>query len=205
MFDFSSPLSFILACIVIELTPGPNMTYLAALSAMHGRKAGLSMVAGISLGLLIIGVAAAFGAAAIVAETPALYHLLRWAGVLYMCWLAWDTWRTPTDDARIETGFNPRHFRRGLITNLLNPKAALFYLTVFPRFIDDAQPALPQSLTMTIVYVGIATVIHVFIAVLGARARPLLNNPRHMRHVRRAFAFILLGIAFWLGWTTRTP
>ncbi len=194
-------LPFLLACIIIELTPGPNMTYLMALSSVHGRKAGFSMVAGVAIGLLVIGFAAALGAATLIAESPLLYHLLRWAGTVYMVWLAWDSWR---DHPLPEPGLDldARYFRRGFITNILNPKAAIFYVTIFPSFIDPSYPVLPQSIIMTLFYVGIATFIHILIAILGDRIRHSIGKRVTPKMMRRFFSLLLLGIAMWFAWSS---
>jgi threonine/homoserine/homoserine lactone efflux protein len=136
-------LSFALAATLIELTPGPNMAYIAILSIQSGRRAGLSAVAGIALGLLGAGLAAALGLAALIDVFPPVYNVLRWAGVLYLLWLAWEGWRgskgSPVEAGRIGWG-QAVYFRRGLITNLLNPKAYLFYIAVLPRFVDPGRP-----------------------------------------------------------------
>ena len=198
----SSFLSFLVACVIIELTPGPNMAYLTALSSVHGKKAGFSMVAGIAAGLLAIGLVAAFGATAIILESPALYHSLRWAGIAYMVWLAWDNWQTPLLSEVLDSHFDIRYFRRGFITNVLNPKAMVFYVSVFPGFIDPSQPVMAQSITLTLVYVSIATGIHALIAILGDKMHPLLGNPQRLQLTRRSFSVLMLSIALWFAWST---
>ena len=124
--------AFLIAVALVELTPGPNMGYLAVLSASRGRGAGLAAVAGVTLGLCVYMLAAVTGITEILAAYPALLHGLRWAGVAYIVWLALETWR---GDAEVSPGHaGPRRGRarryvwRGFIANLLNPKAALFYL-----------------------------------------------------------------------------
>ena len=89
-----SLLAFALLSLVVELTPGPNMAYLAALSLSRGARTGLAAVAGIALGLSAYGVAAAFGLAALVNQSAFLYEALRWAVILYLLWLAWEAWAT---------------------------------------------------------------------------------------------------------------
>jgi hypothetical protein len=90
---FNVPLAFLWISFIVELTPGPNMTYLAALTLVEGWRAGFATVAGVAAGLLLVGVLAAFGVAAFVSESPILYGLIRWLGVFYMLWLAYDIWR----------------------------------------------------------------------------------------------------------------
>jgi hypothetical protein len=131
-------LAFALTALVIEITPGPNMTYLAALSLSSGTRTGFAAVAGIALGLLTYGVIAAVGLAALIDNSPVLYGLLRWGGVGYLLWLAWESWSSERETSPDETDGNIDPpwlaFRRGLITNLLNPKAAVFYVAVASRF-----------------------------------------------------------------------
>ena len=144
--------AFVLASALIELTPGPNMAWLAIVGATEGRRPAYAAVAGVALGLAVIGLAAALGVAALVTTSPALYSGLRWGGVVYLLWLAWDSWRDVDGEAeaRIAGRRLALYFRRGLVTNLLNPKAAVFYVAVLPGFTSPALPALPQTLTLTV-------------------------------------------------------
>ena len=101
--DFSVPfapaslLSFALTSFLIELTPGPNMTYLAFVAAQDGRRAGFATVAGVTLGLAVIGIVAAFGVAELVQSSRLLYEGLRWAGVVFLLYLAWEGWSAGAD------------------------------------------------------------------------------------------------------------
>jgi threonine/homoserine/homoserine lactone efflux protein len=194
--------AFVLTCLVIELTPGPNMAYLAILSASHGRRAGFAATLGIALGLLLVGIAAAFGLAALISESPALYGALRWGGVAFLLWLAWDGWQESTETMPSMTDqheFDKTVFMRGLMTNLLNPKAAVFYVAVLPTFVEPSQPLLWQTVALSLVYVVIATGIHATIVTTAARARPFLENPVRHRFVRRGLALALAAIAVWFA------
>ncbi len=151
MSDLDPLLAFALTALVIEITPGPNMTYLAALSLSGGMRTGLAAVAGIALGLMTYGVIAALGLAAAIDNSPALYGLLRWSGVAYLLWLAWEAWSGERDvSPEAPDGPDGRPwvaFRRGLITNLLNPKAAVFYVAVLPGFVRAGDgPVITQTL-----------------------------------------------------------
>jgi threonine/homoserine/homoserine lactone efflux protein len=194
--------TFALTCLIIEITPGPNMAYLAVLSAGNGRRAGFAATAGIALGMSMIGISAALGLAALISESRVLYEALRWAGVGYLLWLAWDSWHdavettVPVTDT---TDLLHAVFRRGLITNLLNPKSAIFYLTVLPTFVDVARPVLWQTLILTAVYVSIATAIHLTIVILAGAARPLLEDPVRRRKIRQFLALALAAIAIWFA------
>jgi threonine/homoserine/homoserine lactone efflux protein len=190
---------FALTSAIIEMTPGPNMTWLAVVAATEGRRAGYAAVAGVCLGLAVIGLAAAFGMATVIADYPAVYQALRWAGVLYLLWLAWDAWRDAGAAEEPEAGQETRFFWRGLVTNLLNPKAALFYLAVLPGFVLPGADALTDTVTLTLIHVAIATLIHAGIVTLAGAARGLLESPDHERLVRRILAVALALVAVWFA------
>ena len=202
---FDVPLAFVWVAFLIELTPGPNMTYLAVLSLVEGRRAGFLTVAGIASGLLFVGVLAAFGVAAFVSGSPFLYELLRWLGVLYMGWLAYDIWRgheaSDADEASTAST-SGTHFVRGFLTNILNPKAAVFYVAVLPEFVNSELPILRQTLGLSIAYTLIATIVHAAIVALASRMRPLLQDAHRMQIVRRVLAIALLFVAIWLLFST---
>jgi threonine/homoserine/homoserine lactone efflux protein len=199
-------LAFAVTCLVIELTPGPNMAYLAVLSASRGRRAGFAATLGVALGLLTVGLAAALGLTAAIASSRLLYEALRWAGVVYLLWLAWEGWRGEgeTSPGLTEVPFErSKFFRRGLITNLLNPKAGVFYIAILPTFVDTTRPLVGQVVTLTVIYVTIATAVHSAIVLLADAARPWLENNRRSTIVRRVLSLLLVGIAVWLFAETR--
>ena len=198
----SSLASFALTSLIIELTPGPNMTYLALVSAQDGRRAGFTTVAGVALGLAIIGVVAAFGVAELVQSSRLLYEGLRWAGVAFLLYLAWEGWTGGTDVVASDSQSRGRYFMRGLVTNLLNPKAAVFYVAVLPTFIQASRPVLPQTLSLTAVYVLVATIVHAAIVILAGTLEPFLNNPRREKIGRRLLSALLACVAIWFGWST---
>lgn len=190
---------------VIEVTPGPNMTYLAVIAATEGRRRGYAAVLGVCLGLAVIGLAAAFGLAVVISGNPAVYQALKWAGVAYLLWLAWDGWRGADEAVQYaEAGSSvAKFFRRGLITNLLNPKAALFYVSVLPGFVDGSGAVqgsiLAQTLVLTGIYVAIATAIHAGIVTAAGAAERLLEDPVRQKLVRRGLAVVLVGVAVWFA------
>ena len=197
--------AFALTCLVIELTPGPNMAYLAVLSAGRGRRAGLAATLGIALGLLIVGIGAALGLAALISSSDLLYEALRWGGVAYLLWLAWDGWRDAVETSPAQTdagGMAATLFTRGLITNLLNPKAAVFYVAVLPTFVSTARPVLGQTVLLSLAFVLIATTIHATIVALAGTARPFLEDHERLRSVRRALSLALVAIAAWFAFST---
>lgn len=201
----SSLWAFALASLIIELIPGPNQTYLAALTLNRGMRAGFAAVAGIALGLSIYGLAAALGVATLISESALLYQVLRWAGAFYFCWLAWESWHDEPD-GEIEAARDERmreSFRRGLITNLLNPKAAIFYVSVLPGFIvPGAASVFVQTALLSVIFVSVATLTHVAVVLLAGRLHRFLADPRWRVPVRRGLALLLVGVAVWFLLTT---
>jgi threonine/homoserine/homoserine lactone efflux protein len=200
-------LAFALTALIIEITPGPNMTYLAALSLSSGMRTGFAAVAGIAIGLLTYGIVAALGLAAVIDNSPLLYGLLRWGGVAYLLWLAWEAWsseRETSPDATDGPDGEPWiAFRRGLITNLLNPKAAVFYVAVLPEFIrPGAGSVMSQTLALSAVYVTIATAIHAGIVALAGSLQSTVAASNSRRMVRRLLALALVIIAIWFALAT---
>ena len=205
MFDAISETigGFIIASALIELTPGPNMAYLAVLAASDGRRRGYAAVAGVALGLLIVGMLAALGLAALIAASPPLFQALRWAGVAYLLWLAWESWSDEGEQAGELEGSNGRYFRRGLIVNLLNPKAGVFYVAMLPQFVNPDAPILGQTITLSLTFVVIASVIHGAIVTAAGALQPFLANKGNRRSVRRIMALSLVGVAIWLAFKTQ--
>jgi len=197
--------AFALTSLLIELTPGPNMAYLAMLSAVYGRRAGFAATAGVAAGLLALGLLTALGLSELISNSHLAYEILRWGGVLYLLWLAYEGWR---ETAGIEAGRVPdaatehSFFTRGLMTNVLNPKAALFYAAVLPTFVDAARPALPQTMVLLLVYVAIASAVHGTLVALAGSARHFLHDPVRLKLTRRGLSAGLAAIALWLAYAT---
>lgn len=192
---------FLVLCLTVELTPGPNMAYLAILSAGSGRRAGFSAVAGIALGLACVGMVAALGVAEIIRDRPLVAQGLTLCGVGYLLWLAWQTWREDSADpleAPMTNGARGVYFRRGLITNLLNPKAFVFYAAVLPGFISGPL-AVQEGLVLTLVSVAIATTVHLGIVCLAGTLKPYMRDPSRQRRTRRVMALLLVGVAIWFA------
>jgi threonine/homoserine/homoserine lactone efflux protein len=197
MADAPALFAFALTSLLVELTPGPNMAWLALLAAAEGRRVGLAAVAGVALGLAAVGLAVAAGLAALVAATPVLYEALRWGGTAYLLYLAWDGWRDAEAEDLAPGLRAAQAFRRGLVTNLLNPKAAVFYVAVMPRFLPEADAAMAAAL-LAAVYVAVATLVHAAIVAVAGTAHALLSDARRERVMRRSLSLALAGVAVWL-------
>jgi len=198
-------LPFLAAVLLVELTPGPNMAYLAIVSGQWGRRAGLATVIGVTAGLSVYMLATVFGLSQLVLRVEWIYAALRWSGVAFLLWLAWETWRGASADPTATGDGSPRPLTlmtRGFLANVLNPKAALFYVGLVPGFTDPARDFAGQALLLGALHIGVSIAIHVTIVLLATRASGLLAIGA-ARTVRRTFALALVAIALWLLWETR--
>jgi threonine/homoserine/homoserine lactone efflux protein len=196
---------FLVAVLLIELTPGPNMGYLIALSGSQGREAGFRAVLGVTLGLAFYMLLAVFGVAELIAAAPLVYAALRWAGVAYLFYLAWEAWRgageTSPGHAR---DADQAPFWRGFIANVLNPKALVFYVALLPSFITPGHaPFWLQALILGGMHLAVSFIIHSLIVVGASQAGALIAQSRGAETVRRALAIGIGLIAVWLAWETR--
>lgn len=194
--------AFLLAMVIIELTPGPNMGWLAALSAQYGKRVGVMAVVGVTLGLAIQVLAAAAGLSAVLSNFPIVYQSIRWAGVLFMLWLAWEAF-SDTGSSTPVKGLSEKGFKRGLIANLLNPKALMFYVVVVGQF---ARPDLGgfwwQILILGGLHLCIAIAVHLLIVVLGARLGDAFEKWRTSLPARLFFSISLVAVAIWVAIST---
>lgn len=192
---------FALAVLLIELTPGPNMGWLVTLTLAEGRRAGLGAITGIALGLAANAALSVLAASFILGQGPALTQGVSLLAAAMMAWLAWEAWNgagesSPTATPRKVT---QRHALAGFVINLLNPKAALFFITVMPQFIPGGQPSFGQGLTMAAISVTIATAIHLALVLGAGRARGVLMAESRAQAVRRVLAIAMLAVAVWFA------
>lgn len=179
-----SLLLFAVASVLLVLTPGPNLLYLMSRTLTQGRGAGLVSLVGTTTGFIVHILAAALGLSAVLVAIPVAYDALRWAGALYLLWLAWDSLRT--SDGGAGGLFAPRAlppaapwslFRKGVLTSILNPKVALFYLALFPQFVDPARGSvLGQSLVLGLVQIVIAVIGDTLFILAAARVSRWLGT-----------------------------
>lgn len=186
------------ACLMLALTPGPDMLYVLSRSIAQGPAAGLVSVAGFNLGIIVHAFAAAFGLAGLVAAAPLAYALIQYAGAAYLAWLAYQTFRSP-DLPFLAKSNAPKAalgliFRQALIGNLLNPKLILFFVALFPQFLDHRgdRPLLPQVLVMVLVLIGIGSIVNGSIALLGGRFGAFMRTRPGFQRVQK----YLLGTVF---------
>lgn len=199
-------LAFLATTLAMEITPGPNMGYLVSLTLANGKTHGFWTVVGIGLGLLIAGLAVALGLSEVLQNSQTMRTMLRWGGALFMLYLAWDAWRdAEIDNARTTTNHQTAltHMGRGLLTNLLNPKALAYYAAVLPRFVESGTHASSQSIALTLIYATLATSIHLALVLLAHQARRFIEHPANLLRLRKLMALAMLSIAIWFFVTAR--
>ncbi len=200
-------LPFLLAVLLIELTPGPNMGWLALVSLARGRPAGFAAVAGVTVGLAVWMLAAAFGLTQVLLIWPPLFQLIRWSGVIFLLWLAWEAWRGDGDPAAAEGDERQTLrglFLRGMTGNLLNPKAAVFYVALLPTFIrPDHGSVLKQALTFGGLHLAVAVAIHGLIVLGAAGASGAVLARVQGPVLRGLMAGGIAVVALWMAWETR--
>lgn len=194
-------LAFALVSLGMALTPGPNMIYLISRSISQGRAAGLVSLGGVALAFIFYMICAAFGLTALMMAVPYAYDALRIAGVLYLLWMAWQSVR-PGGRSPFQLKELPRHsprklFLMGFLTNLLNPKIAIVYLSLLPQFINPAHGSvLGQSLLLGMTQIAISVSINAVVAIsAGTIALFLLRRPSFAVIQRWLMAGVLTGLA----------
>jgi len=195
----------VLTALVMVLTPGPNMIYLVSRSISQGRGAGLISLAGTGVGFVIYMLMANLGLAVVFVAVPWLFIGFKAAGVLYLAFLAWQALRPGGrgvfDVRELPRDSSARLFRMGLVTNLLNPKAAIMYLTLIPQFIDPnrGSPTV-QGLTLGAIQIAVSLAVNAMIVIAaGTIAIFLTRRPSWATWQRRVTGTLLGTVALVLA------
>ncbi|WP_066272544.1 LysE family translocator [Hydrogenophaga palleronii] len=189
------------AALLISLTPGPNMIYLISRSICQGRRAGVISLLGVIAGFLVHMFTAALGLTALFMAVPLAYELLKWAGALYLLYLAWQAVRPGARspfEARDLPQDSPRKlFVMGFLTNLLNPKIAVFYLAIFPQFVSPEHGSVfVQSLLLGLTQIVLSFSVNLGIALSAAQlAAWFLHRPRWLVLQRYVMGGVLAAMA----------
>ena len=201
MVSTSALLGVALVELGLVLVPGPNMVYLVSRSITQGRRAGLISLSGVAAGFLVYLALTAAGLAAFFVVVPAAYTALKLAGAAYLLYLAWQAVRPGGADLFAPRALpveRPRRlFAMGLLTNLLNPKVAVLYVSLLPQFIDpDGAPVAVQTLALGSVQIAVALTVNGLIVVFAGRlARFLSTRPTWLRVQRHVMGGVLGALA----------
>src|SRR5262245_24194720 len=190
--------SFFIAALALNLAPGPDMTYVAARALAQGRRAGIVSALGIFVGCWFHILAAAAGVAVLLRTIPQAYSIVRIVGAVYLVYLGVMLIRragTSTGPTVVDRDGEWAIFRQGLITNVLNPKVALFFLAFLPQFLDPSRgPAGAQTLALGLFFDTQGTLINIAVAVAAARAGGALQSPKARAWMERASGTVLVGL-----------
>lgn len=199
---------FLVSATVLALTPGQDTLYVLGRSLSRGRRAGLASVAGILSGAMIHLFAGALGLSALLIASPAAFAFVRWAGGAYLIYLGVRMFFPKDQDSEIPVEFKGRDqfaiWRQGTMTNLLNPKVALFILAFIPQFIGAESARKTFAFLMLgscffVIGTGWLLCVVGFASVIGEKLR---NNRRLETGLNRfaGFLFIILGLRLLLDW-----
>lgn len=200
--ELSNLLAYGLISLGMVLTPGPNMIYLISRSICQGRKAGLISLGGVALGFVFYMLCAALGITALLMAVPFAYDTLRIGGALYLLYLAWQAikpgGRSPFQVQNLPKDSPRKLFMMGFVTNLLNPKIAVMYLSLLPQFISPADhgSVLTQSLVLGFTQIVISVSVNALIAITaGSIAYFFVNRPVWQIVQRWIMGAVLMGLA----------
>lgn len=201
MVPLNDLLLFSAAALLMVLTPGPNMIYLISRSICQGRKAGVISLFGVIVGFLVHMFAAAIGLSALFLAVPLAYEVLKWAGAAYLLYLAWQAvkpgTRSPFEARELPEDSPSRLFFMGFLTNVLNPKIAVFYLSIFPQFVSPEHGSVfIQSIVLGLTQISVSFMVNLAITLSAASlASWFVRNPRWLAIQRYLMGFVLAGLA----------
>jgi threonine/homoserine/homoserine lactone efflux protein len=202
--DLHTLLLFLSAGLALNLTPGPDMLYVATRSTGEGRAAGLVSALGIATGCLFHISALALGLSAVLATVPALYDAVRYLGAAYLCYLGLRALLSPSQldlAGRLEPKRLGAIFRQGVLTNVLNPKVALFFLALLPQFVDPARGSPAQQIILLgLLFNTTGTIVNALVAIGASSATTWIRSkPRSLALAQRATGVIFIGLGLRLA------
>lgn len=194
---------FLAAALVIALTPGPGIFYVAARTLAGGRREGFASSFGTGLGGLVHVAAGALGVSALVMASAEAFAVLKLLGATYLVWLGLKMLREariPPVERAGSTG-SARAFREGVVVEALNPKTAAFFLAFLPQFIDPmAGGVAAQFALLGLLSVALNTAVDVVVAIFASRAREgLARRPAFVRRLRETSGLVICGLGVWLA------
>jgi threonine/homoserine/homoserine lactone efflux protein len=189
------------AALLMVLTPGPNMIYLISRSICQGRRAGVISLFGVVAGFLVHMSAAAIGLTALFLAIPLAYEALKWAGAVYLMYMAWQAVRpgarSPFEPQRLSPDSDRKLLTMGFLTSALNPKIAIFYLSILPQFIAPERGSVfAQSIALGLTQIVVSFTVNLLIALSAARiAGWFARNTLWLAVQRYVMGFVLASLA----------
>lgn len=191
-------LLFALATLIQTATPGPGVIYVSARTLAQGRRAGFASMFGIESGEMVWIAAAATGVAALIEASSGALTVLRFGGAAYLIYLGVRRWRQIEPLGSAKPAPLARVFAQGFLTQILNPKVAVFFVAFLPLFVDPSRVVLPQVLVLGAVYAAIALAVDTsYVLGLAALSRRWMSSRTAQRRAGRVAAgtYVALGLA----------
>jgi threonine/homoserine/homoserine lactone efflux protein len=189
-------LPFLLASVLVTVVPGADMALITRQVLVGGSRLAYRTIAGNLTGILVHGIALAAGLSALIVASATAYTTVKLAGAAYLIWLGTQTIRTAKKPPELDLGraaSASRHaYLQGLVSTVLNPKPALFFLTFLPQFVDRDRAVLPQTLTLAAIHVVVGLIWLTAYAHLVDRARAVLTAPRVKAWLERTTGAVLI-------------
>lgn len=195
--------AFMLACWVISISPGAGAIVSMSSGLNHGFKHGYCNVIGLQIALLLQIMIVAAGVGVLFATTPWAFQMVKWFGVAYLLYLAYQQWIAPIQAIEIEKEYIHKSTSalmfKGFVVNMSNPKAIVFLLAVLPQFLDLGRPQWLQYLIMAITMVTIDLIVMAGYTGLASKVLRLLRSPKQQKYLNRSFAMMFSCAALLLG------
>ena len=190
-------IAFLLTSLAIVATPGTGAILTIAAGLRGGHRTSVVTAFGCTLGIVPHLVAAITGTAALLRAGGTAFDVLKFAGVAYLVYMAWATWRD-TGILTVADGTPPTNWRaigNAVLANLLNPKLTLFFFAFLPQFISPRHSALPQMLSLSAVFMAMTFVVFAGYGLFAsAMRRHVITKPRVVRRLQRAFSLSYIGV-----------
>jgi RhtB (resistance to homoserine/threonine) family protein len=203
---------FVGISLLVIIAPGPDTVLVTKNALLHGRDAALGTSLGVNTGLLIWTIAAAFGVAAVVRESAVAFTILKLVGAAYLVWLgvqALYAARRHAQDAPVVAAVPGRRvgallgFRQGLLSDLANPKIAVFFTSLLPQFVSPGEPVLLPFLLLGGLFVSITLVWLCTYALVAVRIASVLARPRVKAALDRLTGVVLIGLGIRVAFERR--
>ena len=210
MLPLENLLLFVPAMALLVMLPGPDFALVSRVALLEGARPAKAAACGVALGITVHTACAIAGISAIIAASAPLFQVLKYAGAAYLFWMGIQAFRQKARPVEAESEHVAeaarghqlslrRAFRQGFLTNALNPKAILYFLTLLPQFMSPAAPAEPQLLEMGVITAIECLVWYLFLAQVLVRVRRAFANPRFQRWLHRVTGAVFLGFGLRLA------
>jgi len=202
-------LAYVFAATVLALTPGPDMAYVAARTLAGGRSQGVAAAFGVLAGIFVHTTFAAVGLSSLFQHSQIAFDVVKYCGAAYLAWLAVKMWRETGGQEVSRIGAPSglaRAFSEGMLTNILNPKVALFFLALLPQFVAVQKGGVAsQMIILGLTMVVIGVIVLLAVVFMTARARLAVHSSSRIGPwLRRLAALLFVGLAVRLALAERS-